>query len=152
MNFTTIINNWSHISNIVVYYTAILLRNSLNQTLRNLKKSPYYVNFLQIHYHVNSKIISAWSAGQKTVGINQENNGQRHLGQQRGDRPTAQILWQLTSIKFQLNAGTPECIFIQTTLKKTQHKAQRKSFVRKKLGCKSKDESLYLGTFLFQNS
>ena len=74
------------------------------------------------------------------------------MGQQRGDLPTTRILWQLTSIKFQLNAGTPKWIFILTVLKKTQHKAQRKSFVCKKLGCKINDESVYLGTFFIQNS
>ena len=66
---------------------------------------------------VNYKIISAWSASQKTVaGINQENNGERRLGQNRGDRPTAQILWQLTSIKFQLNAGMVVKIFLRQAL------------------------------------
>ena len=61
-----------------------------------------------------------WSAGQKTVGINQENNGQRRLGQQQVEPPTAQILWQLTSIKFQLNAGTLEYIFVWQTLQIAQ--------------------------------
>ena len=38
------------------------------------------------------KQLSTFTDGQKTVGINQEINGQRRLSQQRGDWPTAQIL------------------------------------------------------------
>ena len=53
-------------------------------------------------------IIKRGLSSQKTFGINQEINGQRRLSQQRGNRPFADILWQLTSIEFHLNAGIPE--------------------------------------------
>ena len=56
-----------------------------------------------------------------------------------------------------LNKVSAQCrdakmVFYLNGLKKTQHKAQRKSFVCKKLGCETNDESVYLGTFFIQNS
>ena len=63
-----------------------------------------------------------------TVGINQENNSQRRLGQQPGNQPTTQILWQLTSIKFQLNVGTLVWIFIWITAKKNTAQSSKKEF------------------------